>query len=74
MCLNSHRLPSSYLPKLMVTNVRSLPYKYDEAYLAVTENDVDLFAVTETWLRSQVPDGVTNIPAMYRRIVSLPRQ
>ena len=47
----------------MVTNVRSFLYKYDEAYLAVTENDVDLFAVTETWLSSQVPDGVINIPS-----------
>ena len=49
----------------MVTNVRSLLHKYDEAFIAVTENDVELFAATETWLSSQVPGGVINITSFH---------
>jgi hypothetical protein len=51
------------LPKLMITNARSLLNKHDEAYSVTVANGVDLFAVTETWLHSQVPDEVISMPS-----------
>ena len=47
----------------MVSNVRSLLNKYDEASSVIVANDVDLVAVTETWLHFQVPDEAVSIPS-----------
>ena len=51
------------LPKLMITNARSLLNKHDEAYSMTVANGVDLFAVTETWLHSQVRGEVISMPS-----------
>jgi hypothetical protein len=59
------------LPKLMITNARSLLNKHDEAYSVTVANGVDLFAVTETWLHSQVPDEVISMPSFHSKLLSL---
>jgi hypothetical protein len=47
----------------MITNACSLLNKHDEAYSVTIANAVALFAVTETWLHSQVPDEVISMPS-----------
>jgi hypothetical protein len=61
--LNEQSSSRLCLPKLMITNARSLLNKHDEAYSVTVANGVDLFAVTETWLHSQVPDEVISMPS-----------
>jgi hypothetical protein len=61
--LNDQSSSRLCLPKLMITNACSLLNKHDEAYSVTIANAVALFAVTETWLHSQVPDEVISMPS-----------
>ena len=61
--------PSKFMFKPMVTkgikiahiNVRSLYPKIDEIRLIVKDNNLDIFAVSETWLSDAIPNGLIDI-------------
>ena len=50
------------VPKLMLTNVRSLAPKMDEISYFMLHNHVDLAFITETWLGESIPDSIIHIP------------
>ena len=43
------------MPNLFLTNARSLKNKFDEISVVVNKYDVDLLAITETWLDANTP-------------------
>ena len=53
---------SNFIPKLMVTNVRSLAPKIDEVREFMMENEINLSFLTETWLNDSITDSVVSIP------------
>ena len=57
------------VPKLMLTNVRSLAPKMDEISYFMLHNHVDLAFITETWLRESIPDSIIHTPGytVFRR-------
>lgn len=57
------------VPKVLLTNVRSLVPKIDEISEFITRNEIYFTFITETWLRSSISDGVISIPnfALVRR-------
>ena len=50
------------VPKLMLTNVRSLAPKMDEISYFMLHNHVDSALITETRLRKSIPDSIIHIP------------
>ena len=50
------------VPKLLLSNVRSLVPKIDEIREFISRNKVHFAFITETWLRSSISDGVVSIP------------
>ena len=46
------------LPKLILTNVRSLAPKMDQLSHFMLHNHIDIAFITETWLRESIPDSV----------------
>ncbi|KAI8482474.1 hypothetical protein Bbelb_397940 [Branchiostoma belcheri] len=57
------------LPALLLANVRSLRHKTDELHAVSLANKVNIVAVTETWLNSDIPDSLVSFPdyAVHRR-------
>ena len=57
------------VPKLMLTNVRSLAPKMDEVSQFMLHNHIDIAFITETWLRESIPDSIIHIPGytVFRR-------
>ena len=51
-----------YIPKVKVTNVRSLVHKIDEIHEFIINNEINLSFITETWLKDTITDSVVNIP------------
>ena len=45
------------LPRLLISNVRSLLPKIDELEIVCKENEADLVCITESWLHSGIPDS-----------------
>ena len=55
-------LPSyRFLPKILCSNVRSILNKMDEARHVVLSQNVDIFACSESWLRSTHADNIVAI-------------
>ena len=50
-----------YVPKIMVTNIRSLVPKIEEIQEFINRNQISIVFVTETWLRSTIMDSVVDI-------------
>ena len=55
-------LPSRFLPKILCSNVRSILNKMDEARHVVLSQNVDIFACSESWLKSTHADNIVAIP------------
>lgn len=55
---------SNYNKKLSVAhlNVRSLVPKYNLIKSLILDNNIDIFAMTETWLTLNIPNSFVNIP------------
>ena len=53
---------SFFVPKIMITNVRSLTPKIDEVQEFLNRNDISIAFITETWLRPAIVDSVIDIP------------
>jgi hypothetical protein len=53
---------SFFVPKIMITNVRSLTPKIDEVQEFLNRNDITMAFITETWLKPTIVDSVKNIP------------
>ena len=51
----------SRLPTFLLSNVRSLNAKIDELQVVAQQNHVDVFAITETWLNPEIPDGPVSL-------------
>ena len=49
-------------PRIMLTNIRSLPSKVEELKLTADIRKPDIIFVTETWLDSSIPDNLVNLP------------
>jgi hypothetical protein len=47
-----------FVPNLLLTNVMSLVPKMDELEHVTKQNNADLVFISETWLKSSVPDEV----------------
>ena len=45
------------LPRLLISNVRSLHLKIDELEMVYKDNEADLVCITESWLHSGIPDS-----------------
>ena len=45
------------MPRLLLTNVRSLIPKIDELEVVANVNEADIICITETWLTSDIPDS-----------------
>ena len=50
-----------FVPNLLLTNVMSLVRKMDELEHVTKQNNADLVFISETWLKSSVPDEVIEI-------------
>ena len=60
---NHHnKVQNHLLPTVLMANVRSLSPKVDELGMIAHVNSVDIIAVTETWLTSDIPDNAVDIP------------
>ena len=46
-----------YMPRLLLTNVRSLIPKSDELEVVANVNEADIICITETWLTPDIPDS-----------------
>ena len=58
-----NRLPTfSCLPTFFHSNVRSLNAKIDDLQTVTQQNNVDVIAITETWLNSRITDGPISLP------------
>ena len=59
----------SHVPKVMVTNVRSLVPKLDEVQEFLIRNDINFAFITETWLKESIAESIINIPGytVFRR-------
>ena len=53
---------SFFVPKIMITNVRSLTPKIEEVQEFVNRNDITMAFITEPWLKPTIMDSVINIP------------
>lgn len=53
---------ASYVPKVMLSNVRSLVPKLDEVQEFLIRNDINFAFITETWLKESVADSVIDMP------------
>ena len=42
------------LPRLLLTNMRSLRYKIDELAVVLQQNNIDICCVTESWLNADI--------------------
>jgi hypothetical protein len=54
--------PRSFVPKIMITNVRSLTPKIEEVQEFLNRNDITMAFITETWLKPTIMDSVISIP------------
>jgi hypothetical protein len=54
--------PPSFVPKIMITNVRSLTPKIEEVQEFLNRNDITMAFITETWLKPTIMDSVISIP------------
>ena len=52
---------SQYVPSLFLSNVMSLAPKIDEVNSVVSNANVDVVCITETWLQSHISDSVVAI-------------
>ena len=50
------------MPNLLVTNVRSIIDKTDELECVLTNNNIDIACITESWLTENIPTEAINIP------------
>ena len=59
----------SHVPKVMLTNVRSLVPKLDEVQEFLFRNDINFAFITETWLKESIAESIINIPGytVFRR-------
>ena len=48
--------------KIAHLNIRSLYHKHDEIKLLLTESNIDVLCLSETWLDSTIPDSQIHIP------------
>ena len=67
---SSANISKSWLPSLLLTNICHVLNKVDELSVVVEQNKPSLVMVTESWLRSTIPDSAVNIGsnfASYRR-------
>ena len=46
-----------YMPRLLLTNVRSLIPKIDELEVVANVNEADIICITKTWLTPDIPDS-----------------
>ena len=53
---------SFFVPKIMITNVRSLVPKIDEVQKFLNRNYIFIAFTTKTWLRPAIVDSVIDIP------------
>lgn len=53
--------PTYFVPTLSLANVMSLAPKIDEVRLFLHQNSVDIFCITETWLKDLIDDSVINV-------------
>ena len=53
---------SFFVPKIMITNVRSLTPKIEEVQEFLNRNDITMAFITEIWLKRTIMDSVINIP------------
>ena len=57
------------MPRLLLTNVRSLIPKIDELEVVANVNEADIICITETWLTPDIPDSALSyfvMTAQYR--------
>ncbi|XP_072046799.1 uncharacterized protein [Amphiura filiformis] len=59
---NKNSSNSSPVPSIFVTNTRSLVEKLDETEVILSQNDSQIFVVSETWFHPGLPDSKMNIP------------
>ena len=52
---------SSRLPLVFLSNVRPLQAKIDDLQTVVQQNNVDVVAITETWLNSKMNDDLVSL-------------
>lgn len=50
-----------FVPSLGLSNVMSLAPKIDEVGVFLSEHNLDVFCVTETWLKDSISDNVINV-------------
>ncbi len=50
-----------FVPSVLLSNTMSLTPKIDEVALATKQNQCDMAAITETWLKESIPDVSVNI-------------
>ena len=57
------------IPSLLLTNANRIINKLDELYLLTTRFSPDIICISESWLSSDVPDGMCNLSdyILYRR-------
>jgi exonuclease III len=58
-----------FVPSCLLSNVMSLAPKIDEIALTITQQDIDIVFITETWLRQSIPNDPINIKGyqLFRR-------
>ena len=62
--ISSNNLPQNerwHLPRILLSNARSLRYKIDELSVILEHNNIDIGCVTESWLGNDVPDEAVTI-------------
>ena len=50
------------MPNILVTNVQSIIDKTDELECVLTNNNIDIACITESWLTENIPTEAINIP------------
>ena len=50
-----------FVPSVLLSNTMSLTPKIDEVAFAIKQNQCDIAAITETWLKESIPDVSVNI-------------
>ena len=56
-CTNEMFDKNFYMPRLLLTNVRSLIPKIEELEVVANVNDADIICITEAWLTPNIPDS-----------------
>ncbi len=53
---------NSYIPAILLANVRAIASKVDEIQQIAELNSADIICITETWLSANIPDSNVSIP------------